>query len=274
MRLSWLFIGYSDSYQFFSGLMEVIAAVLLFFRRTSALGAVASASVFANVAMLNLSYDIPVKIYSIHLFIYSVVLMIYEHKRLISFFLNRTAAPSSIYDVRFSAKWMRVVRFIMKYVYPGVLLVMGISMAFQARSGDKKKDDSPVKRGIYDVMVYAVNKDTIPYTPTDSLRWKDVVFENGGGSVNSTDTLFWQRYRRGYFRYKVDSTGKFMTFTRNSWSGKTDSLFTLQFERPDSQSLRMWGKIRSDSVMVLMKRNNRHFQLTEKQFHWLSEYNR
>jgi hypothetical protein len=65
-----------------------------------------------------------------------------------------------------------------------------------------------------------------------------------------------------------------MTFTRNSWTGQTDSLFTLQFDHPDSNSLRLWGQIRKDSVYVVMKKNNRHFQLSEKQFHWLSEYNR
>ena len=32
--------------------------------------------------------------------------------------------------------------------------------------------------------------------------------------------------------------------------------------------------IRGDSVHVEMVRAPRHFQLTERQFHWLSEYNR
>src|SRR6185312_15050627 len=34
MRFSWLFIGYSAPYQFFSGLMETTAGVLLLYRRT------------------------------------------------------------------------------------------------------------------------------------------------------------------------------------------------------------------------------------------------
>jgi hypothetical protein len=38
--------------------------------------------------------------------------------------------------------------------------------------------------------------------------------------------------------------------------------------------IRLWGKIRNDSIYAELKRSNRHFQLAEKQFHWLSEYNR
>ncbi len=276
MRLSWLFIGYSDSYQFFSGLMEVIAAVLLFFRRTSAFGAIVSTAVFANVAMLNLSYDIPVKIYSIHLFIMSVVLMIYEYRRLLPMVFNQAATASRIYDVKFSKRWMRITRVVLKYGFVGFTLVMGLIQGFQglSQSGQPRKEVGNIKSGIYDVTLFVLNKDTIPYAPADTLRWKDVVFDHGAGSVNTTDTIFWQRYRRGYFRYTADSTGNWVSFTRSGWTGQTDSLFTLQKDHPDSNSIRMWGKIRNDSIWVEMKRNNRHFQLTEKQFHWLSEYNR
>src|SRR5512138_3299341 len=63
MRLSWLFIGYSTPYQFFSGLMETIPAILLLYRRTATLGVLIATGVFINVAALNLSYDIPVKIF-------------------------------------------------------------------------------------------------------------------------------------------------------------------------------------------------------------------
>jgi hypothetical protein len=103
MRLSWMFVGYSDQYQFFSGLMEVIAAFLLFFRASSAFGAVASSAVFANVVMMNLSYDIPVKIYSIHLLLMSLILIVYDQRRLLSFISNKTSAPSSIYNVEFKS---------------------------------------------------------------------------------------------------------------------------------------------------------------------------
>ena len=69
MRLSWMFMGYSHTYQFFSGLLEVLAGVLLLFRRTTTLGLFFAGGLFLNIMMLNLGYDIPVKLFSIQLFL-------------------------------------------------------------------------------------------------------------------------------------------------------------------------------------------------------------
>jgi hypothetical protein len=51
-------------------------------------------------------------------------------------------------------------------------------------------------------------------------------------------------------------------------------LFTMRYEMPDSATIRLWTRIRGDSVYAELVRTNRHFQLAERQFHWLSEYNR
>ena len=67
MRFSWMFIAYSTPYQMFSGAMEVLAGLLLFNRKTITLRLCVATSVFLNVMVLNLCYDIPVKIFSIHL---------------------------------------------------------------------------------------------------------------------------------------------------------------------------------------------------------------
>jgi hypothetical protein len=55
MRLSWLFIGYSAPYQFFSGAMETTAGLLLLYRRTVTAGLFAATGAFLNVVMINLS---------------------------------------------------------------------------------------------------------------------------------------------------------------------------------------------------------------------------
>src|SRR5690606_16238880 len=99
MRFSWMFIGYSGPYQIFSGVAEVLVALLLVWRRTALLGAMLAVGVFANVVMLNLSFDIPVKIYSINLLIASIFLVWQERERLFAFFiLNRHVAPATLYE--------------------------------------------------------------------------------------------------------------------------------------------------------------------------------
>ena len=123
---------------------------------------------------------------------------------------------------------------------------------------------------------YVVNGDTVPLTSTDSLRWRDVIFDNtGAGSVNTRDPVFQQRYRRGYFRYKPDTNGHTVAVWKISTiPGDSTFLFTMRYEVPDSTTIRFALGVRGDSVRVDLVRVPRHFQLTERQFHWLSEYNR
>jgi hypothetical protein len=147
-----------------------------------------------------------------------------------------------------------------------------------ARFQDLKRvvDPGPFKAGIYDVRRYVVNRDTIPASNTDTLRWKDVIFDNrGAGSVNTTDPIFWQRYRRGYFRYKPDSIAHTVAIWKTSAIPRDSTvLFTMRYERPDTNTIRFHTAIRGDSIHVELVRMPRHFQLTERQFHLLSEYNR
>jgi hypothetical protein len=74
MGLLWTFMAASPMYTFLSGLVEVVAAGLLLFRRTTRVGAILAASVMAYVFILNMCFDVPVKQYSFHLFLMGVLL--------------------------------------------------------------------------------------------------------------------------------------------------------------------------------------------------------
>jgi hypothetical protein len=56
--------------------------------------------------------------------------------------------------------------------------------------------------------------------------------------------------------------------------GDSTFLFDMRYEVPDTNTVRFFTSIRGDSVFAELVRTPRHFQLTERQFHWLSEYNR
>lgn len=275
MRLSWMFMGYSTSYQVFAGVMEMATALLLLHRRTVVLGLCLGAGVFANVAMMNLSYDIPVKIFSLQLLFYCLFLLAYESPRIIDFFIrNRPTGPTSNYTPYFTGKWMRIGRVVVKSVFIlGILGPMVWSTWTRYQFVKSLADVPPIRSGLYDVTAFVVNGDTLPHQSTDTLRWRDVVFDKGGlGSIGTTDTLFLQRYRRGYFSYRPDSTTQTITLTRSR--ADTATLLTLRYEMPDPATLRLWTVLHGDSLFVELARSQRHFQLTERQFHWLSEDNR
>ncbi|SOD96826.1 hypothetical protein [Spirosoma fluviale] len=266
MRLSWYFIGYSTPYQFFSGAVEVLAGTLLLFRRTSTLGAFVAASVFLNVMVLNFCYDIPVKLFSAHLFIFSNVLLLSDAKRLLNFFIyNKATQPAP--QVALPEKWMRTTQIVLKIAF--VILFIGMPLYGSYQRAFGPGDSGAAKKlttGFFSVDQFQGNV-------ADSLRWKDVVFEpNTSGSILTADTLFRQRYRRGYFSYSFDSLAHTIAFKK--FPSDSTALFTLGYVMPDTNHVVLRGKIRNDSVMIALTRQKRHFQLAERQFHWLSEANR
>ncbi|MEO7530119.1 MAG: hypothetical protein ABIS69_01870, partial [Sediminibacterium sp.] len=125
MRFSWMFIGYSKTYENFSGAMEVLAGLLLLNRRTITLGLFTAAAVFINVMVLNLCYDIPVKLYSMHLVVYCLYLLTCDCKRLFDFFvLNKAVAANHIHENHLPKKWMRITRIVLKLAFIVLFIIM------------------------------------------------------------------------------------------------------------------------------------------------------
>jgi hypothetical protein len=277
MRFSWLFIGYSVPYQFFSGAMETTAGLLLLYRRTVTAGLFAATGAFLNVVMINLSYDVPVKLYASHLLLACLFLLALDSRRLLRFLiLNQTTPPTTAYDARFDRPWQRWGSVAVKVFIVFQILIFPFKDGWEGYQSVKRAAASgPFKAGVYDVRRYIVNRDTVAAASTDTLRWRDVIFDNGGaGSVNTSDQLFWQRYRRGYFRYRPDTISRTVAVWKTSAIRDSTFLFTMRYETLDTNTIRFHAAIRGDSVHVELVRMPRHFQLAERQFHWLSEYNR
>ena len=220
MRFSWFFIGYSLPYQIFSGMMETGAGLLLLYRRTVTAGLFAATGAFLNVVMINLSYDVPVKLFSMQLLLSCLFLLALDSRRLVNFLvLNRATPPTAAYEPRLAKPWQRWGGMAVKVFMVFQFLVFPLKDGWaQYRTMHAPPALGPFKVGVYDVRRYVVNRDTVPLTSSDTLRWRDVIFDNSGaGSVNTSDQLFWQRYRRGYFRYRPDTS----THTVAVWKTST-----------------------------------------------------
>lgn len=272
MRLSWMFLGYSYPYQFFSGAIELFAAFLLLFRQTATLGALVSGGVFINVMMLNLGYDIPVKANSIMLVVLCLYLLAHELPRLIAFFFRLEARPSQIFIFPFETKRGRRIARVAKWTL--VLYVVGLNLAMDIGGmGNQETKASPIKQGIYDVLEHQVNGQSITPDHPDSVYWQNLVFDvASGGSIKTADTRFRQRYGRSYFHYKLDSATNTIALRKTG----ADSLPLLQFryQYRDSVYLVLSAYPDSSARKLLLKRRLKGFPLAEKQFHWISEQNR
>ncbi len=94
MGLLWVFMGMSRLYSFFGGIGEMVGGLLLVVPRFTTLGALISGAMMTNVLLLNLAYDVPRKIYSIHLVLMCVFLLLPDLRRIVDFFLLNRKLPA------------------------------------------------------------------------------------------------------------------------------------------------------------------------------------
>ncbi len=81
MGLLWAFMGASTAYQMMAGFAELLAGLLLFWRRSALTGALLAALVLGNVVALNYCYDVPVKLFSSHLLVLAIFILAPDLRR-------------------------------------------------------------------------------------------------------------------------------------------------------------------------------------------------
>jgi uncharacterized membrane protein YphA (DoxX/SURF4 family) len=94
MNVLWSSIGASPAYEIFAGCVEVLGGLLLVIPRTATLGALICLGAMTQVFMLNMTYDVPVKLFALHLILLSLYLLAPDLPRIVGVFLNRPTLPS------------------------------------------------------------------------------------------------------------------------------------------------------------------------------------
>ncbi|HLI63716.1 MAG TPA: hypothetical protein VKV05_09970 [Terriglobales bacterium] len=176
MGLLWTFMGISRGYSFMGGVGEMVGGLLLLVPRFTTLGALITLGMMSNVLMLNLFYDVPRKIYSIHLILFCLFLLLPDMRRLVDFFLlNRKvqlSQPAPLFQSR-------------KLNHSMLALQIGIGLAALIVCGregyrDALKNETyiqPSLRGIWSVRDFALDDSIRLPLLTDKDRWRRVIFD-------------------------------------------------------------------------------------------------
>lgn len=262
MGLAWTFIGFSKEYNLFTGGAEVLAGALLFFRRTTLLGALLAMSVMANVAAMNMFYDIPVKLFSLNLVVLSAFIASSDWIRLRNlFFLNRPA-PAAFTRMPHPAKWKRILRLSLKTF---AILFALYSTFWSSWSNRMYGDDAPKPPlyGIYNVVSFVRNNDTIAPLQTDTTRWKQIII-NYSQAVRITSMPDSMKS----MRLNIDTLTRVATIT----SRDSTVTYRFQYTRPDSTHLNFYGRMGNDSAIISMIRfDEKKFRLMRRGFNWVNE---
>ena len=275
MGVLWNAIGASPVYEICAGCAEVLGGILLVIPRTTTLGALISLADTVQVFTLNMSYDIPVKLFSFHLILMSLFLLAPDIPRLASFFfLNRATAASSR-DLLFTQPRSNRVAMVLQVLLGGWLLGANAYWSWHGwHTWSAGRPKSPLY-GIWNVEQFSVDGRLRPPLVTDSERWRRVIFDFPDVvNVQRMDDSFVGDPHPAYlalsYKASIDIKGKTIIL------GKDDDKnwkVSFRYDRPSRDRLVLDGSMDGHQVqMQLTLFDRERFLLINRGFRWINEF--
>ena len=266
MHLMWTFMGASETYTKFAGWSEVIAAILLFIPRTRTIGGLTMAGVMLNVFMMNMSYDVPVKLGSLNYMIAGLIIAAPDFGKILNaLVLNRSVIPT-VRPSLVEGRWKVVTLYIVSLVLLAYVSYATIESSLSRAETSTHNLEEPPLYGVYEVENYVENGDTIPPLVTDTLRWRYLIMDKGERYNGAVKTLSGHFQR---FTVATDTVAKALDFK----TLRDSALFSLQYDILSEKSLVVKGVMEQDTVQILMTRYGREeFMLANRGFHWINEF--
>ena len=268
MGILWKLMGHSYGYNLFTGLAEAVPAAMLFWRRTTTLGALLLVAALANVFALNMAYDVTVKGYSLELLLMAGFLLLPELRRLWDVLVLHRAVPAQPLGEPFARPGLRRAA---RVLHPLVALYL-IATPFwgawrYARQGGAEGPPVPLF-GIYEVESFQRNGMELPPLTTDPVRWRRFVVDRRGAFTVQAMSDSLLRYRG-----TVDTAA-----ARIAFAPMTDSTrrTVLHYVREEGDRLRIAGVSGTDSIAARLRRvDHTRFTLLarDRQFHWVQDDN-
>jgi len=257
-HLLWWTVGASSPFETLIGTAELLGGVLLLVPRTVLLGALLCAGNMSLVFLLNMCYDVPVKLMSLHFLVMALILIAPDVSRLAGvFFFNRRVEPVRI-EPLFARKWLDRAPHV-------ALLLFGLwSMhgSFQ-HAADMYRQFHPPRPPLYGF--WSVEALVSP----DPWRWV-MIAQPGNRSVQLVDGS-WKRYRLDLDRERKllrlwrsgkDARGK----TVRSVEGGPQAA-ELAFRRPAPDLLLLEGELDGHPFRARLRKP----ALARGSFHWIAE---
>jgi hypothetical protein len=223
--LLWTSIGAAPGYQIFTGVAELLAGILLIIPRTTLMGAILCLADLALVLSLNLSYDIGLKLTTVHL----VLLTLY----LLSFYATRMRVSEPPLFKSAGANRLAVGAQVIVGIYL-VLTLVYINVNFwYAKGGGSPRS---VLYGIWDVEQLSVDGVVqVPVLNDYDRRWRRAIFDN-------PDRMVFQRSDDSFahFNASIDNAQNTVSLTKpNSSTWRAN----FNFRRPAPDRLLLEGEM-------------------------------
>ncbi|MCD8742149.1 DoxX family protein [Mucilaginibacter roseus] len=282
-----LSLGVVPSYETFLGLFEVLAGLLLFFRRTASIGAIIILVFTGNVFISNLAYEGGEYVYSFYILSFALFVLAQDALRIHRLIALEQPTSPVHFKPHFAGK-LATVRVVSKIL---VVLLFVVIYGFKASDGYKndpyqfpKSTGLSNSAGFYNVREFRLNQKEHPYSATDPVRWRDVVFEKWATiSIRSNrpvvlQTSNYERTSRNdderdyelagsggrhYYSYTVD-TVQHLLHLQNKNRHYAGEKLTLNYSWLSDSTLALSGRATNqDSIYVVLDRVSKKYLLLQ-----------
>lgn len=279
-------LGIVPNYESFLGGVELLAGFLLLFRKTATIGALFIVVFTGNVFIANLAYDGGEYVYSLYLVILALFVLSFDAVRIYNLISLERPTQPNIFKPNFSREQKKI-RLLLKTL---VIFFFIFFYGFKTYSGYRhdsyhfpKTAGLAKASGIYNVSEFRINNRVLPYSATDSIRWKDVVFEKWAtlsvrsnrqviiDSANYEQTFQKDKDRnyeiagtagRHYYTYTTDTLKYLLSLENKNPHYKGEKL-ELKYSRPDTATIILTGiDQHKDSIYVVLNKLNKKYPLT------------
>ena len=265
MGVLWTSIGASPAYERFAGSAELAAAICLFIPNLSLVGALVLLADSVQIFSLNMTYDVPVKLFSFHLILMALVLLAPDARRLWNVLVLDRPAPPATHRSLFAGSRARQISAVAQIAFGACLIAMNVSSArrsWQTYGGGAPK---PALYGIWDVESMTI--DGVERAPliNDYDRWRRVIVQNANALIfQRMDSTFM------FFPAKTDDVAKTITLTM---PGDSKGIARFAFDRGDRSRMSMTGEMDGRKIRIALHLfDHSKLPLLNRGFNWVQEY--
>jgi len=215
-----------------------------------------------QVLMLNMTYDVPVKLLSFHLILISLLLLSPEIERLTNFFfLNRAAEPAVRAPLFAGRRAQRIAAGVMAFLWVWVLGNGIYSIAQDYKLYGPGREKSPL-HGIWNITDKTVDGQAKPLLATDAQGWRRMIFE-------FPEYMQVQKMDDSLTGLGMKVDQKTNTLTLNDPKGPTGT-FTIA---RNGDRLTLGGTMQGHkTTLVLERQDEKKLLLESRGFHWVQDY--
>jgi hypothetical protein len=263
MGLAWTYMGFSKGFNVFVGFLELLGGLLLIPRRTQTLGSFIIMGVMAQVAMMNFCYDIPVKLFSLHLILMAMVIFITDHRFLNVFINNKAVKAYNYYHPIESKKYHKIIFWVKSIGLFFIVSFISFNLyTTMSHRGENRK--KPMLYGIWEATTFIQNGDTLQAIVTDNYRWRYLIVDlKDEATVKTMDDI------KHEYKFIADSTTQKVMIHRK---GSESEIYNFNYENPNPNYLLLDGIIGSDTLdIIFTRKEHEKFNLKSRGFNWISE---